>query len=101
MVSEYFTTRFILLNDIKKSVYTRKRELEEFKVFSLGFLSLTFTIHSAAREGGGYIFNSSLPPPPASQAVRHSQLIAAESSLLRIASSRTWTGNLWFLNASR
>ena len=37
----------------------------------LGFLSRTFTIHGTAGEGGGYLFNSSLPLPPASQALRH------------------------------
>ena len=39
--------------------------------FYLGFLSRTFTIHGTAGEGGGYLFNSSLPLPPASQALRH------------------------------
>ena len=39
--------------------------------FYLGFLSRTFTIHGIAGEGGGYQFNSSLPLPPASQALRH------------------------------
>ena len=39
--------------------------------FYLGFLSRTFTIHGTAGEGGGYLFNSSLPPPPASQTLRH------------------------------
>ena len=40
-------------------------------IFYLGFLSRTFTIHGTAGEGGGYLFNSSLPLPPASQALRH------------------------------
>ena len=35
--------------------------------FYLGFLSRTFTIHGTAGEGGGYLFNSSLPLPPASK----------------------------------
>ena len=39
--------------------------------FYLGFLSRTFTIHGTAGEGGGYLFNSSLPHPPASQTHRH------------------------------
>ena len=42
-----------------------------FFFFYLGFLSLTFTIHRTAEEGGGYLLNSSLPLPPASQALRH------------------------------
>ena len=40
-------------------------------VFYLGFLSRTSTIQRTAGEGGGYFFNSSLPLPPASQAIRH------------------------------
>ena len=39
--------------------------------FYLGFLSRTFTIHRTAGEGGGYLFNSSLPLPPASRTLRH------------------------------
>ena len=39
--------------------------------FYLGFLSRTFTIHGTAGEGGGYLFSSSLPLPPASQTLRH------------------------------
>ena len=39
--------------------------------FYLGFLSRTFTIHETAGEGGGYLFNSSLPLPLASRALRH------------------------------
>ena len=39
--------------------------------FYLGFLSRTFTNHRTAGEGGGRFFNSSLPLPPASQALRH------------------------------
>ena len=35
--------------------------------FYLGFLSHTLTIHRTAGEGGGYLCNSSLPLPPASQ----------------------------------
>ena len=44
---------------------------ESFFFFYLGFLSRTFTIHGTAWEGEGYLFNSSLPLPPASQALRH------------------------------
>ena len=39
--------------------------------FYLGFLSRTFTIHRTAGEGGGYLFNSSLPLPPTSQTLRY------------------------------
>ena len=39
--------------------------------FYLGFLSRTFTIHGTAGEGGGYLFNSSLPLPPTSWTLRH------------------------------
>ena len=37
----------------------------------LGFLSRTFTTHGTAGEGGGYLFNSSLPLSSASQTLRH------------------------------
>ena len=40
------------------------------KVFYLGFLSRTFTTERAAVEGGGYLFDSSLPLPPTSQTLR-------------------------------
>ena len=40
-------------------------------IFSLGSLSRKFTNHRTAREEGGHFFNSSLPLPPASQALRH------------------------------
>ena len=39
--------------------------------FYLGFLLHTFTIHRTAGERGGYLFNSSLPLPSASQTLRH------------------------------
>ena len=42
-----------------------------FFFFYLGFLSRTFTIQETAGEGGGYLFNSSLPFTPASQTLRH------------------------------
>ena len=44
---------------------------EGFFFFYLGFLSRTFTNHRTAGEEGGNFFNSSLPLPPASQALRH------------------------------
>ena len=42
-----------------------------FFSLSQGFLSQPFTNHRAAGEGGGHLFNSSLPLPPASQTFRH------------------------------
>ena len=42
-----------------------------FFFFYLAFFSRTFTNHGTAGEGGGHFFNSSLPFPPASQALRH------------------------------
>ena len=39
---------------------------------NLGFLSRTFTNDRTAGEGGGHFFNSALPLPPTSQALRHS-----------------------------
>ena len=46
------------------------RQKKDF-FFYLGFLSRSFTIHRTVGEGGGYLFNSSLPLPPASQTLRH------------------------------
>ena len=42
-----------------------------FFFFYVGFLSRTFTNHRTAGEGGGHFINSSVPLPPASQALRH------------------------------
>ena len=64
---------------MKRKVSMKKvklRNLNTSKIFSFfffyrGFLSRTFTIHGTAGEGGGYLFNSSLPLSPASQALRH------------------------------
>ena len=67
-------------------------------LFYLSFLLQTFTIHRTAGDGGGYLFNSSLPLQ------RHldmSRTIIAENSPLHIPSSRIRTGNLWFPSASR
>ena len=41
-----------------------------FFFFCLGFLSRTFTIHRTGGEGVGYLFNSSLPLPTASQTLK-------------------------------
>ena len=60
--------------------------------FYLGFLSqITFMNHRAAGEGGGHFFNSSLPLPSASEALRHldiSRVITAEGSPLHIEVNR-------------
>ena len=55
----------------KRSCVTMMDCLKEYNLADLGFLSRTFTIHGTAGEGGGYLFNSSLPLPPASRALRH------------------------------
>ena len=39
--------------------------------FYQGFLSQPFTNHKTAGEGGGHLFNSSVPLPLASQILRH------------------------------
>ena len=72
-----------------------------FFFFYLGFLSRTFMIHGTAGEGGGYLFNSSLPLPSLHRHLDISWAITAESSPLHIVSSRTRTGNLWFPSARR
>ena len=68
-------------------------------LFCFVFFSTKFMIHRTAREGGGYLFNSSLPFPPASH-LDISQAITAESSPLHIASSWTENRNLWFPRTS-
>ena len=62
--------------------------------FVLGFLSRTFSIYRTAEEGERYLFNSSLPLPPAAQTLDISRVITAESLPLHIASSQAQTGNL-------
>ena len=54
-----------VLKHTQKTVFSRKAIF----FFYLGYLSRTFTNHRT--EGGGYLFNSSLPLPPASQTIRH------------------------------
>ena len=39
----------------------------QYYVFLSGFLSRPFTNHRTAGEGGGHVFNFSLPLPPASR----------------------------------
>ena len=69
--------------------------------FYLGFLSRTFTIHGAAGEGGGYLLTPVYHFHPLHRHLDISRAIAAESSPLHIAGSRTRTRNLWFPSASR
>ena len=72
----YKETVEVVFREIKtllKFGYEKKRiqvfrKLDYF-FFNLGFLSRTFTNHRTAGEG--HFFNSSLPLPPASQALRH------------------------------
>ena len=91
------------LTILQNSVLTcRKAELVcfFFVFFLSGFFFMNIMIHRVAGEGGGYLFNSSLPLP----FHRHldiSQIIAAESSTLRIAGSRTQIRSLWFPIGSR
>ena len=58
------------INDIIANRHIARRGCFFFFIY-LGFLSRTFTIHGTAGEGGEYLFNSSLPLPPASQTLRH------------------------------
>ena len=55
----------VLVHDLRKYIYI-------YIFFYLGFLSRTFTNHRTAGEGGGHLFISSLPLPPASQVLRQS-----------------------------
>ena len=85
MIAFYFIFMYVL---IKFDVVMSKKKKKNFKrydllkqtihlkflkdclphfFFYLGFLSRTFMIHRTAGEGGGYLFNSFLPLPSASQ----------------------------------
>ena len=57
------------VKDLQRANNNVKKNL--FFFFYLGFLLRTFTIHGTAGKGGGYLFNFSLPLPPASQTFRH------------------------------
>ena len=72
-----------------------------FFFFYLGFVSRTFTDHRTAREVGGHPLTPQYHFDPLYRHLGISREITAESSPLHIASSRTRTGNLWFLSASR
>ena len=63
----------------------------------LSFLLRTITIQRTAGEGGGYFYSSSVPLPPASQTLRHSPAINAESSPLHLSSCWTWTIDAWYI----
>ena len=65
LLSDWFGPKF----KYKVSSYLDNDSYDFF--FRQGFLARTFMIHEAAREGGGYLFNSSLPLPPASQTLTH------------------------------
>ena len=52
-----------------QGIYMARLCMGPFLLFE--FFLRTFTIQRPAGEGGGYLFNSSLPLPPASQTLRH------------------------------
>ena len=69
--------------------------------FLSGFSFMNIYDSQDTREGGGYLFNSSLPLPPVSKHILDiSQAITTECLALHIASSWTETGNLWFPSTS-
>ena len=101
-VMDFLLLSFRLLACQSNSILTSKDRHTLVIFFYVGFLSPIFPIHRTAGEGGGYLFNFSLPLPPASETLRHiSRAITADSSPLHVASSRTRTGNFWFPSASR
>ena len=59
-----------ICNDSINALY-EGRELALNFFFYLCLLSRTFMTQRTAGERGGYLFNSSLPLPPASQTLRH------------------------------
>ena len=53
-------------NTIKPPLFVIRTDYwGQIHLFLSGFLSRTFMIHGAAGEGVGYLFNPSLPLPPA------------------------------------
>ena len=65
MYNIWYNYDYVSLYTYKQMIITKK------KSFYLSFLSQTFTNHRTAGEGGRYLFNSSLPLPPASQTLTH------------------------------
>ena len=73
-----YRAKLLLDNDSLKTIYFFMLIyfLYIFYIFFniyLGFLLRTFTNHQTTGEGGGHVFNSSLPLPPNSQTIRHQQ----------------------------
>ena len=52
-------------------IFTTFFDIPDLLFFLSGFSFKTFTIHKTAVKGGGYIYNSSLPLPLASQTPTH------------------------------
>ena len=67
-----------------------------FIFFNLGFLSHTFTIHRTVGEGEAIYLTPLYHFDLIHRRLDISRAIAAKSSPLHIARSRTWTANLWF-----
>ena len=72
-----------------------------FFFFYPGFLSQTFINHRTARKGEDISLTPHYHFHPLHRHLDISQVITAQNSPLRIASSRTRTGNIWFRSASR
>ena len=71
-----FTQFWLCQNmDVELPIYIEKEVILTFNsfyfVFYFGSPSRAFKIHRTVRKGGGCLFNSSLPLPPASQTIRH------------------------------
>ena len=73
-----------------------RKLIQTHKFFYLGFLSQTFTIHRTAGKGEAFSLSSLHPIHPLQRHLDISEAIAAESSPLHIASSRTRIGNFCF-----
>ena len=85
---------------VKDNYANKMIQVNDTFFFCLGFLTRTFTNHRTAGKREGDFFNSSLPLPPAHRHLGISWAITAECLPLRIASSWTRTGKLWFPSAS-
>ena len=82
LVVDYQGKFNLVLKTVKNNICELKTKFRALKsefhisfFFYLDFLSRTFTINRTAGEGGGYLFNSSVPFLPASQYTLSGQLL--------------------------
>ena len=93
----FFSTIFLAKGKISKSVSLFLRHFFSIWVFFYKHSRIT----GLQGKGEGISLTPHYHFHPFHRHLDISRVITAESSLLHIASSRTWAGNLWLLSASR